>query len=48
MIELARRLSCTADELGRRMSAAEFTEQRALDVVLADEQRRANEKANRK
>jgi hypothetical protein len=43
MIELARRLGRTADELGRTMSAAELTEQRALDLELAAERRRAEE-----
>lgn len=44
MIELARRLGRTADELGRSMSAAEFTEQRALDHVIADEREREQAK----
>jgi hypothetical protein len=43
MIELARRLGRTADELGRTMSAAELMEQRALDLELAAERRRAEE-----
>lgn len=45
MIELGRKLGRTADEIGRTMSAAELVRQRALDGVLADEQRRAQEKA---
>lgn len=47
MIELARKLGRTADELGRTMSAAELTEQRALDMELALERRRAEEKQKR-
>lgn len=38
----------TAGELGCRMSAAELTEQYALDMELAAERRRAEEKANQK
>ncbi len=47
-MELARRLHMTADELGRRMSSAELTEQYALDMEIAAERRKAEEKANRK
>lgn len=43
MIDLGRRLGRTAAELGDSMSAAELTEQRALDWVLAEEQRREDE-----
>lgn len=47
-MELARRLHRTADELGRTMSAAELTEQYALDMVHAAERQKAEEKANQK
>jgi hypothetical protein len=48
MIELARKLGRTRDELGRTMSAAELTMQRALDAELAAERHRAETKANQK
>lgn len=44
-MDLARRLGRTADELGRTMSSAELTEQRALDMELAAEKRKAEERA---
>lgn len=44
MIELARRLGRTVSELELSMSAAELTEQRALDMVLAEERKRAEKR----
>lgn len=38
----------TAAELGLRMSAAELTERRALEMVRADEQRAEHERASRR
>lgn len=46
-MELARRLNRTADELGRTMSAAELTEQYALDMEIAAERRKAEKQANK-
>lgn len=40
-LELSERLGMTAWELGKRMSTAELTERRALDMVHADERRAA-------
>lgn len=48
MIELGRRLGRTADELGRTMSAAELTRQRALDQVLVEERLREHEAAKKR
>lgn len=44
MLELSERMGMTAAELGIRMSAAELTERRGLEIVRNEEQRRANER----
>lgn len=48
MIGLARSLGRTVDELGRTMSAAELTRQRAYDMEVAAEQQRAERAAAKK
>lgn len=48
MIGLARQLGRTVDELGRTMSAPELIRQRAFDMEVAAEQRRAEAKAKTK
>jgi hypothetical protein len=48
MLELSERLGMTAWELGARMSAAELTERRALDMVRAAEEKAAEERSMRK
>ncbi len=48
LLELSERLGMTAWELGARMSAAELTERRALDMVRAAEEKAAEERSMKK